>query len=134
MSKAGATVTVVQNQIAKAVLRGTPMENLGLLFVSTTCCVSVNDVGQIAAVMKAQTPFRKMELIGGKVDQKLCSAADITAISKLPDLDVSRAQLVGLLSTPAQKLSSLLGANQSDLLGALIRHSAPTDAADPPEE
>jgi len=134
MSKVGATVTVVQNQIAKAVLRGTPMENLGLLFASTTCCITLKDVEQLAKAMKAQKPFRKMDLLGGKVGGKLCSADDVVTISKLPGLDMSRAQLVGLLSTPAQKLSGLLGSNQSDLLGALTRHAAPATEGDGGED
>ena len=117
LSSVGAGVSVLNNNVAKAVLRPTEMKNLGLLFASTTCVVHAKDVESLAAVLKIKQA--KMGLLGGKIEDRLCSADEVEAIGALPSLDISRAQLVGLLSSPAQKLVGMLGQSPSDLVAAL---------------
>jgi len=47
-----------------------------------------------------------LEVLSGQFDGKLCSAADVKAISELPSQDEMRAQLLGLFEAPmAQTLS-----------------------------
>ena len=42
------------------------------------------------------------------MDKKLLAPADVTEIAKLPTLDEARAQIVGILQAPQQKLISIL--------------------------
>ena len=58
--------------------------------------------------------------------------AQILDIAKLPSLDEMRAQLVGLLSTPASRLVQSLDSHPQELAAALARYSNPPsdDAGD----
>lgn len=61
-----------------------------------------------------------IHLVAGVVENKFFLIEDIVAISKLPTLQTLQAQIVGLLSTPAAKLSQILGiAAGGDLLRTL---------------
>eukprot|EP00729_Bicosta_minor_P010187 gene10187-34016_t len=110
-----------------AVLRGTPMKNLGMLFASTTCVVHSKELDSLQKMLKLKLP--KLELLGGKVEDRLCSRDEIIALGELPTLDISRAQLLGLLSSPAQKLVGMLQQSPSDLVAALTRHAEKDNVA-----
>ena len=53
--------------------------------------------------------------------------SQLSHAATLPSLDVMRATALALLSSPSQRVYSMLNANQSDLLGALTRHAKPSD-------
>ena len=63
------------------------------------------------------------------MEDRLCSRDEIIALGELPTLDISRAQLLGLLSSPAQKLVGMLQQSPSDLVAALTRHAEKDNAA-----
>ena len=47
---------------------------------------------------------------GGSLGDRMMSVDEIESLSKLPGLEVLRAQLLGLLNTPAQRMVSVLNA------------------------
>lgn len=70
---------------------------------------------------KAVFQFKKdsnqaLDVLGGRVDGKLHSAADIEMLSKLPGKDEMRAQLLGLLEAPMSQTVSVM----NSLLTAII--------------
>lgn len=103
------------------------MKNLGMLFASTTCVVHSKELDSLQKMLKLKLP--KLELLGGKVEDRLCSRDEIIALGELPTLDISRAQLLGLLSSPAQKLVGMLQQSPSDLVAALTRHAEKDNVA-----
>lgn len=55
----------------------------------------------------------------GVLDAKIVNAAEITELSKLPSLEVLRAQFLGLLNTPAQQMVRIMQAVPEGLLNVL---------------
>ena len=49
------------------------------------------------------------------MDKEILSVEKIEILSKLPSLDEARAQLIGLLNTPAQKIAGILSAPSGNL-------------------
>ena len=52
----------------------------------------------------------KVEMRGGSLGDRMMTVDEIESLSKLPGLEVLRAQLLGLLNTPAQRMVSVLNA------------------------
>lgn len=65
----------------------------------------------------------KLEVKGGIIGKQLITADEIRQISKLPSIDVLRAQLIGILSAPAQRFVNLLSAIPQQILNVLLTHS-----------
>ena len=60
---------------------------------------------------------------GSAVGNEVYDPQKINLLKDLPSLEVLQAQLLGLLSTPAQKLVGTLSAAQRDLLSVLSQKS-----------
>ena len=54
-------------------------------------------------------------ILGGIMNNEILSIEKIEILSKLPSLEEARAQLIGLLKTPAQKIATILNAPSGDL-------------------
>ena len=54
-------------------------------------------------------------ILGGIMNNEILSVEKIEILSKLPSLEEARAQLIGLLKTPAQKIATILNAPSGDL-------------------
>lgn len=123
-TQAGGTAKQLRNGIARAFLRDTKFSDLGVLFSSSTICIYTNEYEAIARLTKLK--HSNLELLGGKVEERVLTAGEIMDIAKLPSLDVLRAQLVGLLSTPSSRLVTALESHPSELAAALSRYSSST--------
>ncbi|KAF7793587.1 hypothetical protein EIP86_004701 [Pleurotus ostreatoroseus] len=53
-------------------------------------------------------PVPEMKLLGALIESRLFKAEGVEDVAKLPTLDVLRAQLVGLLSSPSAQLAAVL--------------------------
>ncbi|KAI8057259.1 hypothetical protein BDF22DRAFT_740789 [Syncephalis plumigaleata] len=89
---------------------------------SSTSAPSVADPAVVKRVLDVLQKNRKLILLGGRFDQQWFTADGIRRVSELPDIHTLRAELVGLLSAPAQQLSSLLGRIPGDLARTLEGH------------
>jgi large subunit ribosomal protein L10 len=83
-----------------------------------------------AAVEFARTN-EKLVLIGGALGPRTLDATGVRALAELPSLDVLRAQIVGMISTPATRIAGVLqapGGQLARVFGALARKHEEGDA------
>jgi ribosomal protein L10 len=55
-----------------------------------------------------RAPQPELKLLGALIERRVFSASGVKSVSKLPTLDTLRAQVVGLLSSPATQLAAVL--------------------------
>ena len=109
MREAGALLKVTKNRITKLALKETTHSEAENLFSGPTAIALSQDPISIAKILvKFQKTNQKLKIVGGIMDKKLLAPADVTEIAKLPTLDEARAQIVGILQAPQQKLISIL--------------------------
>lgn len=65
-----------------------------------------------------------LEVLGGRFEGKLCSPADVKAISELPSKDEMRAQFLGLLEAPLSQTLSVMEALLTSVLYCLENKSS----------
>ena len=128
--KSGFSVLMVRNSIfGAAVTEVEPSANeFRNLLVGPSILVFTNASDQEAPNMlkdftKTALKFKNKAMIsGGKYDGLVLSADALESLSKLPNLSQLQSQLVGLLSSPAQKLVHTLGYVPSRLGQVLTQH------------
>jgi large subunit ribosomal protein L10 len=109
MREAGALLKVTKNRITKLALKETThSEAENLFFGPTAIALSQDPITLAKILVKFQKTNQKLKIVGGIMDKKLLAPADVTEIAKLPTLDEARAQIVGILQAPQQKLISIL--------------------------
>lgn len=63
--------------------------------------------------------FEKFKVVGGVVGGKAVDAKGVEAVASLPPLDTLRAELIGLISTPATHIVSVLNSAVAGVMYAL---------------
>ena len=108
--EASGELHVVKNTLAKLALRRSGRAAPDDLFTQTTAIGFA--FADLPAVAKALTTFaRDSEFVrvkGGLLGSQLLTADDVKALAELPPLPVVRAQILGLLSAPASRLTSAI--------------------------
>jgi len=116
MRAAGATFRVAKNRLATLALHGTRFDGLKPLLTGPTALAWSTDP---VAVAKAAVEFaktnEKLVLIGGALGTQTLDVDGIKALAALPSLDTLRANLVGLLQTPATRVAGVLQAPAGQL-------------------
>ena len=106
MLAAGGKAQVAKNRLAKLAFKGTPFESLNDLMTGPTILAYASD--ELAA-SKVSQKFAdandKMVILGGMMDGKVLSQAEVKTYASLPSLDELRGQLVGLLQAPGAQLA-----------------------------
>ena len=109
MRKHGILFKITKNKITKLALEGSKFKKLENLFSGPTA-VAFSEDGITSA--KILTKFAKtnsnLKIIGGIMDQEPLTVEDVEKIATLPTLNEARAQIVGILTIPAQKIISIL--------------------------
>jgi len=98
--------------------------------------------GQIAVVSGGRNPSEvakilqkfhkdkdKVAIKGGSLGERLLTADEVDALSKLPTLDVMRAQLMGLLNTPATQFVGVINAVPQAVVTVLKAYVDKSEAA-----
>lgn len=98
--------------------------------------------GQIAVVSGGKNPSEvakvlqkfhkekdKVAVKGGSLGDRLLTADEIDALSKLPSLDTLRAQLMGLLNTPATQFVGVINAVPQSVVTVLKAYADKSEAA-----
>ncbi|MCH2154609.1 MAG: 50S ribosomal protein L10 [Opitutales bacterium] len=121
LSEFDAEFHVVKNSILNVAAKTRDLPEMGdWLTGPTAIIVGGNNPSGVAKVLgKFFKDKEKVELKGGALNERLLNAEEIEALSKLPSLDVLRAQLMGLLNTPAQSFVSVLNAVPVSVLNLL---------------
>ena len=102
------------NKIVHRALDSTAYVNICPLFISTTVVAYSKDI-QIKGLLDALKTQRKVQLLGGKVNNRLFGIDKLTWVSKLPPLEQLHQDISMTLSQPAQNLRQLLTRNQQVL-------------------
>lgn len=109
MREAGAEYKVFKNTLADIAVKGTKAEGIAdLLKGPTALALSSDPLAAAKAAVTFANSNNKLEVMGGALDGKTLSAAEVKALATLPSLDELRAKMLGLLMAPATKLAVLL--------------------------
>lgn len=114
--KAGATYKVAKNRLATLALDGTRFEGISPLLKGPTALSWAHDPVAVAKVIvEFAKTNEKLVIIGGALGTQTLNADGVRALAELPSLDTLRAQLVGLISTPATRIAGVLQAPAGQL-------------------
>ncbi|KAJ2008165.1 hypothetical protein H4R26_000370 [Coemansia thaxteri] len=123
----GARLMIVRSKMIKAVLRNTRFTNLGSLFSGPTAIVyweaaERDGFDSMLAVKQAMDLTKKQKrvvLMGAKYGDTLLNPAMMKEFVGLPHIDQLRAQVLGVIQSPAQQLTSVLQRIPQRLVGVL---------------
>jgi len=111
MRAAGATYKVAKNRLATLALEGTRFDGVKPLLKGPTALAWSTDP---VAVAKTAVEFAKTNdkfvVLGGALGAQTLDASGVKALAELPSLETLRAQLVGLIQTPATRIAGILQA------------------------
>ena len=109
MREHGILFKITKNRITKLALEGSKYKKLENLFSGPTAVAFSEDAITSAKIL---TKFAKknsnLKIIGGIMEDEPLSVEDVEKIATLPTLDEARANITGILATPAQKIISIL--------------------------
>jgi large subunit ribosomal protein L10 len=116
MAKAGATVKVAKNRLAKLALNGTDASGISNLFTGPTMVAYGKDP---VAAPKVAADFAKANdkfvILGGALGKTIMDPNGVKALAELPSLDQLRGKLIGLIQAPATKIAGVLAAPAGQL-------------------
>jgi large subunit ribosomal protein L10 len=116
MRDAGATYKVAKNRLASLALDGTRFQGVQPLLKGPTALAWSRDPVAVAktAVEYARTND-KFVILGGALGTQTLDLNGVKALAELPSLETLRAQLLGLIQTPATRIAGVLQAPGSQL-------------------
>ena len=104
----GCNIKVTKNRLTKLALEGSEKSGLSDFFDGPTAIAYSNDPVQLTKLL---TNFAKnnsnLVIQNGIMNNEILTVEKIEILSKLPSLEEIRAQLIGLISSPAQKIASV---------------------------
>lgn len=116
MRGAGATYRVAKNRLAGLALDGTRFQGIQPLLKGPTALAWSKDP---VAVAKTAVEFAKTNdkfvILGGALGTQTLALDGVKALAELPSLETLRAQLVGLIQTPATRIAGVLQAPAGQL-------------------
>ena len=122
MRKHGILFKITKNRITKLALEGTKFKKLENLFTGPTAIALSEDAISSAKIL---TKFAKqnsnLKIIGGIMGEEVLKVEDVAKIATLPSLEEARAKIVGILTTSAQKIMTILLAPGSKI--AILAHA-----------
>lgn len=130
MREAGATYKVAKNRLAALALDGTRFDGITPLLKGPTALAWSKDP---VAVAKTAVEFAKgndkFVILGGAIGKQTLDVAGVKTLSELPSLDTLRAQLLGLIQTPASRIASVLQAPGGQLARVFAAYAKRDEAA-----
>ena len=129
MREAGGTVKVAKNRLVKLALEGTDAEHMGDLLKGPTLLAYAEDP---VAAPKAADAFakknEKLVVLGGAMGATNLDANGVKSLASLPSLDELRGKLIGMISTPAQRIAMVTSAPAGQVARVIGAYSS-KDAA-----
>jgi len=124
MKAAGATFKVAKNRLAMLALVGTSFGGISPMLKGPTALAWSADPVAVAktAIDYAKTN-EKLVVVGGALGKQTLDAQGIKALAELPSLDTLRAGLLGMISTPATRIASVLAAPAGQLARVLAAYA-----------
>ena len=100
---------VTKNRITKLAIKDSPVKDLEKYFTGPTAAALSSDAITTAKILtKFAKSHSKLKIIAGFMDGKVLDEKEVAIIATLPSLEEARANIVGILASPAQKLVSIL--------------------------
>lgn len=127
LQEAGGSYTVVQKRVLlKAAEEGGLSLDPGLLQGHIGVVFAKEDPISSTKALFAFAKENKetFEILAGQFEGKLCSAADVKAISELPSQDEMRAQFLGLLEAPMSQTLSVMDALLTSIMHCMENKNA----------
>ena len=129
MRAAGATYKVAKNRLATLALEGTRFDGVKPLLKGPTAIAWSTDP---VAVAKTAVEFAKTNdkfvVLGGALGTQTLNADGVKALAELPSLETLRAQLVGLIQTPATRIAGILQAPGGQVARVLSAYAKKDEA------
>ncbi len=108
MRSNGAKFKVTKNRLTKLAIAETQFKEISDLFKGPTAIAySTDPVAPAKVAVDFEKKFDNFNIIGGSFNGEKIDKERINFLAKLPSLDELRSQLIGLISTPAQKIASI---------------------------
>ncbi|ABI61443.1 LSU ribosomal protein L10P [Granulibacter bethesdensis] len=127
---AGANYKVAKNRLANLALEGSQFEGIKPLLKGPTALAwSEDPVAAAKVVVDFAKTNDKLAILGGSLGSQTLDASGVKALADLPSLDTLRAQLVGLISTPATRIAGVLQAPAGQLARVFGAYSKKEEAA-----
>ncbi len=112
---------VIKNSILNVAAKRREMPDLGdFLSGQTAIVVGGTDAPGVAKILlKFAKDKEKVEVKSGVLENRLLTADEVEALSKLPGLETLRAQLLSLMNTPATQTVRIFNAAAQNFLNVL---------------
>ena len=109
MREHGIKFQITKNRITKIALEKTKCKDLSNLFTGPTAVAFSNDAIISARILsKFSKNNENLKLLGGFMENDILDQEVMQNVANLPPLDEARAKIVGIFTTPASKLVSIL--------------------------
>ena len=109
MREHGIKFTITKNRITKIALEKTKCKELSNLFTGATAVAFSDDAIISARILsKFAKTNESLKLLGGIMGNEVLDKAAVENVANLPTLDEARANIVGILASPASKFVSIL--------------------------
>ena len=129
MRAAGATYKVAKNRLATLALEGTRFQGIAPLLKGPTAIAwSVDPVAVAKTAVEFAKTNDKFVVLGGALGTQNLDATGIKALAELPSLETLRAQLVGLIQTPATRIAGILQAPGGQVARVLSAYAKKDEA------
>ena len=126
---------VVKNSMLQRAMAAAGLPQLDGQLTGMTALVIGAGPAEVSAAAKVLKQFaresEKPKFKMGVLGQRLLQPEEVTALADLPSLNELRAQLVGLLQTPATRLAVVLGAPAAGMARVLKAHADKKQGAAP---
>ncbi|WP_147094157.1 50S ribosomal protein L10 [Swaminathania salitolerans] len=127
---AGATYKVAKNRLASRALDGTQFDGILPLLKGPTALAWADDPVAVAKVIVEFAKTNdKLVVLGGALGSQTLNADGVKALAALPSLDELRAQLVGMISTPATRIAGVVQAPAGQLARVFGAYAKTGEAA-----
>ena len=105
----GILFKITKNRITKLAVKETPLKDLEKFFSGPTAAAISSDPFMTARILsKFSKSNDKLKIVAGFMDGKVIDQAEVAKIASLPTLNEARANIVGILKAPAQKIIGIL--------------------------
>ena len=130
MRAAGVSFKVAKNRLASLALVGTRFDGIEPMLKGPTALAWSHDpVAAAKVAVEFAKTNEKLVVVGGALGSRTLDADGIKALAELPSLEMLRAQLAGLVATPATRIAGVLQAPAGQLARVFGAYAKRDEAA-----
>ncbi len=130
MRDAGGQIKVIKNKLTKIALDGTPLSAIEeYLNGPSMLAYSDDPVAAPKIAIKFAKENDNFVVLGGSLPEKKIDLGEVKQLASLPSLDELRAKILGLISSPAGNIASLVNTPGTNLAQVVKAYSEKSEAA-----